>query len=569
MFSVLCLIIVNTSSLPHNIPELQKIVLLYSKNLEKSNATIQDQTERIKKSDATIQGQIEQIKKSNVTIQDQTEQIKKKDKAILILEEEVKLLRKLRFAHKSEKWTKKDNLQALLFDEADVNSQTTEEEKDSSETITVTYTRKKKVGRRQLDPSLPRREVLHDLSEPEKQCSCGHAMEEVDRDHREELDMQPAKYWVNRHVYPQYACKHCAMIPDDTAPQIKSAPRKALISKSFASPGLLAHLLTSKFEDHLPFYRMERVLSRLSVTLPRATMCNWVIMIQRQLEPVLSYMQKDMLESKLIGADETTLQVMKEPGRKNTSKSYMWLFRGEFKERPVLLYQYHPTRSGDVPSNFLKGFKGHLLTDGYSGYSESGASPGIIHCGCWAHVRRKFKDAHDISETKNTRTALGLIGSLYQIEKQIRLSGMGLEKILALRREKSKPIVADFKKFLLTLNVLPKGLLGRAVSYALNQWGRLTVFLDVPFVPIDNNRIENDIRPFVLGRKNWLFSGSPRGAYASCAIYSLIRTARANGLDPYCYLRYLFEQLVTIEDKRELEKLAPHRIDPARVPAMV
>ena len=170
MFSVLCLIIVNTSSLPHNIPELQKIVLLYSKNLEKSNATIQDQTE--------------QIKKSDVTIQDQTEQIKKKDKAILILEEEVKLLRKLRFAHKSEKWTKKDNLQALLFDEADVNSQTTEEEKDSSETITVTYTRKKKVGRRQLDPSLPRREVLHDLSEPEKQCSCGHAMEEsVEKQH--------------------------------------------------------------------------------------------------------------------------------------------------------------------------------------------------------------------------------------------------------------------------------------------------------------------------------------------------------------------------------------------------
>ena len=182
-------------------------------------------------------------------------------------------------------------------------------------------------------------------------------------------------------------------------------------------------------------------------------------------------------------ADETTFQVMKEPGRKNTSKSYMWLFRSELDGRPILFYQYHPTRSGKVATDFLANYQGTLISDGYAGYNEVGSRAEITHAGCWAHARRKFKEADDVTSTKNTQRALSLIQSLYLVEKKIREEEMGLDKILALRQKKSKPI--------------------------------------------DNNRIENDIRPFVLGRKNWLLSGGPRGAHASCALYSLIQMARA------------------------------------------
>ena len=542
---------IDLSSLPKSIPKLHDLIIVYSQTLE---------------------GQTEQIKT-------QTEQISVKDKQITKLEEEVKLLRKLRFAHKSEKWTKQDNKQSLLFNEAETGSPPGSQitpENTASETITITYRRKKKAGRKGLDPNLPRKEILHDLSDSEKICKCGCALEEISRDYREELDMEPAKYWVNQHIYPQYACNQCSSQPDEASSEVKSTPKDALIPKSFASPGLLAHLFVSKFEDHLPFYRMEKILSRLEVDLPRATMCNWAIKIGERLEPILKSMREDIRDSDLVMADETTLQVMKEPGRKNTTKSYMWAFRSaslvsdehgrvQSRDRPIVLYEYHPTRSGQVVSNFLEGYEGYLLTDGYGGYNEVGARPGVIHAGCWAHARRKFKEAHDVAETENTRKALSLIQSLYLVEKKIRMESLGYDQILSLRQSKSRVIVEEFKRFLDSLHALPESLLGKAVGYSLNQWSKLTVFLDSPFVPIDNNRIENDIRPFVLGRKNWLFSGSPRGAHASCALYSLIQTAKANGLDPYAYLRYLFEQLIIVDDEEELAKLAPHRVDPTLI----
>ena len=426
----------NTISLPKTLPESHKLIVVYSTKL-----------------------------------QSQLEELKIKEEENQQLKEEVKLLRKLKVAHKSEKWIKQDKKQALLFNEAEAQTEplgVSQQQDDSEDTITITYTRKKNAG--------------------------------------------PAKYWVNHHIYPQYACSHCKTQIDESTSEVKSAPNNALIPKSFASPGLLAYLFVSKFEDHLPFYRMERIFSRLQVTLPRATMCNWVIKVTERLKPLLDSMHSDMLRSKLIAADETTLQVMKEPGRKNTSKSYMWIFRGEVDQKSILLYQYHPTRSGKIPSNFLEKFQGCLLTDGYSGYSEVGMRNDVIHAGCWAHARRKFKEAHDVMETDNTRKVLSLIQSLYLIEKKIQIEKLGYDQILSLRQKKSQLIVEELKEFLYSLHVPPKSLLGKAVSYNLNQWEKLLVFLDNPFVPIDNNRIENDIRPFVLGRKNWLFSGSPRGA---------------------------------------------------------
>ena len=307
-----------------------------------------------------------------------------------------------------------------------------------------------------------------------RNVKCGHDLEKIGEDQREELDMQPAKYWVNRHTYPKYVCKNseCASnTSENPEPEVKSVHRDVLIPKSFASPGLLAYLFVSKFEDHLPFYRMERIFSRLGVTLPRATMCNWAVNIGERLNPILNVMQEDMLQSKIIASDETTLQVMKEPARKNTTKSYMWLFRGEPEDRTILLYQYHPTRSGKVATDFLANYQGTLISDGYSGYNELGSRPEITHAGCWAHVRRKFKEADDIQSTKNTQRALSLIQSLYLVEKKIRDEQIGLDKILSLRQKKSKRIVAEFKKFLDELNVPPKSLLGKAVGYAPRSMG--------------------------------------------------------------------------------------------------
>ena len=225
--------VVDISSLPKKVPELHNVIIHYSKRLEDSHTENKEQAEKIQTQDTKI----------------------------LQLEEEVKLLRKLRFAHRSEKWTKKDTLQALLFDEAESGHQKGSEESQhpNTQTITVTYTRQKRAGRRKLDPSLPRKDIEHDLPAKEKQCNCGKALEKIGEDIREELDFQPAKYWVNRHVYPKYVCKSCTDLVDESRPEVRSAVRNALIPKSFASPGLLAYLFTSKFEDHLPFYRMERI----------------------------------------------------------------------------------------------------------------------------------------------------------------------------------------------------------------------------------------------------------------------------------------------------------------------
>ncbi|MDH4201258.1 MAG: IS66 family transposase [Spirochaetia bacterium] len=479
----------------------------------------------------------------------------------LTLEEENKLLRRLRFAHKSEKWTNKDKIQASLFDEVEA---TIDKESRLKEIIVVKSHSRKKKGRKALSPDLPRKEIIHDISEAEKICDCGETLKKIGEDTYEELDFQPAKYWVNKHTYFKYACKHCEGLSDESKPAVKSAQRQPrIIEKSIATPGLLAYTLVSKFEDHLPFYRQERILGRLGVDLPRATMCNWAIHVGEKLQPLLDIMLEDIQASALIAADETPLQVLKEPGRSNTAKSYMWLFRGGTKERPVVLYNYRPTRSATVAEEFLKGYHGVLLSDGYKGYDMVGKSETITHAACWAHVRRYFKYAVDATpgNSKDTIASqfMELIQKLYLIEREIKESNL---PVLAHRDKYSKIIVEEIHQLLnyWQPKVTPEGLLGKAIGYAMNQWPKLVIFLNFDFLPLDNNLAENDIRPFVLGRKNWLFAGSPRGAHASCAIFSIIQTVKLNGLEPYWYLRYLFEKLPSA-NTGQLREIAPHRIE--------
>jgi len=263
--------------------------------------------------------------------------------------------------------------------------------------------------------------------------------------------------------------------------------------------------------------------------------------------------------------DETPVQVLNEPGRANTSKSFMWVFRGGEIERPALLFRYDPSRSGQFLTKELDAYKGYIQTDGYKGYDLLGNQAGIVHLGCWAHVRRKFveviKSRLKDGKKGHADAALESIQKLYAIERSA--EELSIEGRYLLRQEKAKPLLKQFQKWLedLAPRTPPQGLLGKAVGYALKQWERLVHYTEDGRLRPDNNLAENAIRPFVVGRKNWLFSGSPTGAEASAAIYSLIETAKANGLEPYRYLRYLFERLPAAEMEADYRALLPQYVD--------
>ena len=291
---------------------------------------------------------------------------------------------------------------------------------------------------------------------------------------------------------------------------------------------------------------------------------------------LIGLLENEIRSGPLINIDETPVQVLKEPGRSNTTKSYMWVFRGGPPEKPALIYQYHPSRSGDVPIAFLENYSGYIQSDGYAGYDRLERSGQISHVGCWAHARRKFIDV--INARKRNKSikgqrigsadiAVGYIRKLYDIERDAKREELSLDDVYELRQEKAKPILLEFKAWLVKkVNLTPpRGLLGTAVNYTLDQWDKLERYLEAGRIPIDNNLAENAIRPFVVGRKNWLFSGSPRGADASAAIYSIIETAKANHLEPYRYLRYLFAKIPFIENDAEYKTLLPTRIDPKTI----
>ncbi len=428
-----------------------------------------------------------------------------------------------------------------------------------------THSRRKK-GRKPLPEDLPRVEVVHDISEEEKVCQCGAQLSKIGEEVCEKLDLIPAVIRVIRHIRPKYSCKSCEGVEDEGA-AVKIAPvPPQIIPKGIASSGLLAHILTAKYEDALPFYRQEKQFTRLGVDLGRATMCNWAMKAAEQSFPLLEMLQSELLSGPLINADETTVQVLAEPGRSPTTQSYMWIFRGGDPHTPTVIYQYHPSRSGDIAHAFLRDYQGAVQTDGYSGYNFLDNKKGVVHVGCWAHARRKFIEADKARPKKgkpgSTTVALNYIQKLYGVEKKAKKLGLVGQDFLDLRRKESLPILRKFRTWLekRSLIVTPQSLLGKAVNYTIKQWHRLIAYVGVGDATPDNNLAENAIRPFVVGRKNWLFAGTPDGAQASAAIYSLIETAKANSLDVYRYLRFLFENLPLARCAEDYEKLLPSMV---------
>lgn len=503
---------------------------------------------------------------SDVSLSALPDDVEALKKIIEILRQEIKLYRDKLFGNKSERFTGKDELQPGLFDEAEIESHKEKDSDDEAELIEIPKHKRKKPGRRPLPQDLPREEIYHDLAEEEKRCACGSELKKIGEDISEQLDIIPVQMKVIRHIRPKYVCKTCEGIEtEDEGGAVKIAPVPIkLIPKSISTPGLLAYIFVSKFEDALPFYRQEKMFNRIGIDLSRQTMSFWAIRVGDICAPLIRLMWEEIKSGPIVNIDETTVQVLREPNRLNTQKSYMWVFRGGSLDQPTLIYQYEPTRSGNVPLQALAGYKGYIQTDGYSGYEELSRQPGIISLGCLAHVRRKFIDLEKTSkESPSARQALSFIRNLYAIEHKADNGKITPSERKELRKKLSRPILESFKNWLDKKSVTtpPTSLLGKAVAYALGQWDRIIRYLDDGRFRPDNNLSENAIRPFVVGRKNWLFSGSPDGADASANLYSLIETAKANRLEPYWYLRYLFERLPHVNSEADYKVLLPQYVD--------
>lgn len=470
----------------------------------------------------------------------------------LRLEERINLLTHQLFGRKSERLTAEEVRQGLLFNEIETYA----DGKTEPEKVTIKVkksSRGRRTGRKALPASLPRVEIVHDLPEEEK-----NNRRFIGSDFLECLAIIPEKVFVERHIYHKYALPEGVVI--EGVPALITARKPRLIPKSITSAALVAYLLTAKFCDALPFYRLEKIFARWDVEIRRATMCNWAKYTARRCERVLELLWEQALRGSLMGIDETTVQVMMEPNRKNTAKSYMWVIRAGPPERPVIFYKYRETRQAKFLLEMLAGYRGCIQTDGYDAYHEVASKLNLDHAGCWDHVRRKFHDVvKGAGRSGKAEAALRLIGRLYRLEEHSRNLGLSNDEIRDLRLNKSARRLAYFKKWL-DKNVTttpPRGLLGSAMNYTLNEWNKLTVYLEQGHISISNILVENAVRPFVVGRKNWMFSGSPSGAASSAAIYTLIETAKANGLEPYWYLRYLFEKLPQSEEDGQLLEILP------------
>jgi transposase len=515
--------------------------------------------------------EIEELKKCLTETKAENRQLKT-DK--IILEEKVDYLTRKLYGSKSEKIKKDDTPD--LFNEAEMGVKENKSEPEP-ETVEIKYTRKKgKSGRKPISDKLPRKEITIDIPEEEKMCVCGAKMDKIGEETSEKLKIVPMQIEVEKTIRPKYACKCCEGVKSEGIhPTVKIANvPPSILPKTIATASLLTYILINKFCDGLPFYRQEKIFTRLGINIKRANMCNWTIKAFENSKVLEKLMIKYLQSSFLIGIDETTVQVLNEPGKSPESKSYMWVFRGGTKENPVVIFHYDPSRSGDVPYEYLKNYKGRIQTDGYGGYNKISSDPDIIRIGCWAHARRKFFDAieslkglkYDESESLACKI-MELINILYDIERQTKDNNLSREKIRELRNKDSIPILDNIKKLLVENvdKVLPKSKLGIALNYTLSEWNNLVCYISDGLIPIDNNLVENAIRPFVIGRKNWLFYDSQDGAKASAFFYSLIETAKANNLEPFSYLNYIFEELPKCDNELDIGKLLPMFIDRGKI----
>lgn len=474
---------------------------------------------------------------------------------IVDLKEQIKLLRDRIFGRKSEQTVEPNTPQLALFNEPE--SEPMPSVGDADEEVVAPTSRRGK--RKPLSADLPRIEVIHELPENQLTCACGCPKHVISEETSEQLDIVPMQIRVIKHVRRIYACRGC-----ETAPVTADKPAR-LIEKSMASPSVLAMLLTTKYVDGLPLHRFETVLSRHGIDIPRQTLARWIIQCSEHLPPLLNLMRDRLLESPVIHCDETRVQVLKEPDRDPTSQSWMWVQASGPPDRKVVLFDYTSSRAQDIPLRLLESYRGYVMTDDYAGYNALALHPGVERLACMAHARRKFVDAQKVQpkgKTGRADIALTLINKLYGIEREFK-DASNEQRFIA-RQEKSLPILGQLKVWLdkTQSQVTPQSALGKAVHYLANNWNRLERYVEAGYLPIDNNAAERAIKPFVIGRKAWLFSDTVNGATASAKICSLVETAKVNGQEPYTWLRHVLERLPQAQSVEDYEALLPWNCSP-------
>jgi transposase len=501
------------------------------------------------------------------TVELKSEVIASLKQRIELLEEALRLSKIKRFAPSSEQ-----SGQMSLFDDAEVEATVEFEAVDevgaieagvASETSEPSQA-KQKPGRKPFAANLPRVQLFITLSDEEKAGAISTFFTKV----KEELDIIPAQVRVLEYLQEKAVFLEPAQ--DEMQRRIIAAALpKHPVPGAMGSIELMSYVLTCKYCDGLPLYRLENILARYGGELSRATLANWVIALASPLQPLINLIRDHQQAGNLIMADETRVQVLKEPGRPATSDKFMWVTLGGSPGQPSVLFEYDPSRSQEVPLRLLDGFHGYLQTDGYAGYNAVCINNNITPLGCWDHARRKFKAAQDAQpkpkkgnphKASKADHILGLINTLYMIERQIKT--LNAAEKFQQRCKRSLPVLKKLKAYLDDhQHKVPKdGLTGKAMTYLSNQWDKLMVYCSNGEWSISNILAENAIRPFVIGRKAWLFSDTPKGAQASAIHYSLIETAKANGLEPYEYLNQVLKALPYADTVEQIEALLPWNI---------
>ena len=479
--------------------------------------------------------------------------------------QQLKLSKHRQFGSSSEKTAYN---QLSLFDEIEATADVNIPEPELTE-IAKHFRKRKRLSNDRLPDDIPVEVIEHDLPENEQTCpECGGSLHVMGNQTRRELVFIPAQVKIIEHVKKIYACRNCEK-NECNVPIIKAPVDNPVIKGSFASPEAIAHIMTQKFVMATPLYRQEQDLNRNGIMLSRQTMSNWSIKATEDyLEPIYGSLKERLCEQDNAHSDETTLQVLREPGKPAQSKSYMWLYRtggygknGIKTENPIVLYDYQPDRKAVHPAEFLKGFKGYLHADGYEGYHSLPKE--IIIVGCWAHVRRKFDEVLKVLSVKDREGSNAAVGKRYcdnLFELERKFSDMTPKERYLKRQELSKPLTEKFFAWAQRFCAMPKTPIGIAANYALGQRKYLETYLTDGRLEISNNRAERSIKPFVIGRKNFLFANTPRGAKASAIIYSLVETAKENNLNPFAYLTYIFKNAPNWDIRNNpdaLQKLLP------------
>jgi transposase len=506
---------------------------------------------------ALLESEIAELRRRDA---ERTAELAARERRIRLLEEALRILQADRYGASREKLSVAPG-QSELFNEAEtiaelngalgaeVNLKATPQREDKPTTGA-------KAGRKAIAAHLVRVPVVHDLPESERQCACGSMLIEIGSEVSEQLDYVPPTIQVLQHVRKKYACPGCEQC-------LKTAPLpEQILPRTNAAPGLLAHLVTSKYVDALPLYRQEAIFARYRVALPRATQAAWIIALTERVQPLINLMDERLRASGYIRIDETPVQVIHSE-KAASSEHWMWVRVAGPPRQRIILFDYDASRSSEVAARLLEGAHGVVQSDGYSAYDQVAKRHGLVHCGCIAHARRKFFEAIKALPKKEQQSATAAheavrrIDELYKIERES--SALSDAERTAVRREKAVPLLESLHAWAtdLQMQTLPSGKLGEALAYLLKQWPKLIRYTEDGRVAIDTNLAENAIRPFALGRRNWLFADTVSGAKASAHLYSLVQTARANELEPYAYLRRLFTELPAAQTLEQIEALLP------------